>query len=108
MRISALDEMPQFINVLIGNMSVVGPRPHPLKLNNQFSKKIDKFSKRHQFKPGITGLAQISGFRGKIYNFYDMSSRVKLDRYYFKKWSLNVDLNICFRTIFGIIKFNLK
>jgi len=108
MRISALDEMPQFINVLIGDMSVVGPRPHPLKLNQEFSKKIYKFSKRHQFKPGITGLAQISGFRGKIYNFYDMSSRVKLDRYYFKNWSFMLDLNICLRTIFGIIRFNLK
>ena len=108
LRISALDEMPQFINVLIGNMSVVGPRPHPLKLNQEFSKKIDKFSKRHQFKPGITGLAQISGFRGKICNFYDMSSRVKLDRYYFKNWSFILDLNICIRTIFGIIRFNLK
>ncbi len=108
MRISALDEMPQFINVLIGDMSVVGPRPHPLKLNQEFSKKIYKFSKRHQFKPGITGLAQISGFRGKIYNFYDMSSRVKLDRYYFKNWSFMLDLNICIRTIFGIIRFNLK
>ena len=108
LRISALDEMPQFINVLIGNMSVVGPRPHPLKLNNQFSRKIDKFSKRHQFKPGITGLAQISGFRGKIYNFHDMSSRVKLDRYYFKNWSFIFDLNICIRTFFGIVKYNLK
>ena len=108
MRISALDEMPQFINVLIGDMSVVGPRPHPLKLNQEFSKKIYKFSKRHQFKPGITGLAQISGFRGKIYNFYDMSSRVKLDRYYFKNWSFMLDLNICIRTIFGIIRFNLN
>jgi len=108
LRISALDEMPQFINVLFGDMSVVGPRPHPLKLNNQFSNKIDKFSKRHQFKPGITGLAQISGFRGKIYNFYDMSSRVKLDRYYFKNWSFLFDLKICIKTIFGIVKFNLK
>ncbi len=108
MRISALDEMPQFINVLIGDMSVVGPRPHPLKLNQKFFKKIYKFSKRHQFKPGITGLAQISGFRGKIYNFHDMSSRVKLDRYYFKNWSFLFDLKICIKTIFGIVKFNLK
>ena len=108
LRISALDEMPQFINVLIGNMSVVGPRPHPLKLNEEFSKKIDKFSKRHQFKPGITGLAQISGFRGKIYNFYDMSSRVKLDRYYFKNWSILLDLKICFKTSLGIIGHILK
>ena len=108
LRISALDEMPQFINVLIGEMSVVGPRPHPIKLNDQFGKKIDKFSKRPQFKPGITGLAQIRGFRGKIYGFYDMSSRVKLDRYYFKNWSIFFDLKICFNTVLGIMKFNLK
>jgi len=108
LRISALDEMPQFINVLIGEMSVVGPRPHPIKLNDQFDKKIDKFSKRHQFKPGITGLAQTRGFRGKIYGFYDMSSRVKLDRYYFKNWSIFFDLKICFNTVLGIMKFNLK
>ena len=98
LRISALDEMPQFINVLIGDMSVVGPRPHPIKLNEKFQKKIDKFSKRHQFKPGITGLAQIRGYRGKIYGFYDMSSRVKLDRYYFKNWSILFDIKICFST----------
>jgi len=108
LRISALDEMPQFINVLIGDMSVVGPRPHPIKLNDQFYNKVDKFSKRHQFKPGITGLAQIQGFRGKINNFYDMSSRVKLDRYYFKNWSLFFDLKICFKTVSGIIKYNFK
>ena len=103
LRISALDEMPQFINVLIGDMSVVGPRPHPLKLNEEFSDKIDKFSKRHQFKPGITGLAQIRGYRGKIYGFYDMSSRVRLDRYYFKNWSIFYDFKICLKTFFGII-----
>ena len=108
LRISALDEMPQFINVLLGDMSVVGPRPHPIKLNEKFQKKIDKFSKRHQFKPGITGLAQIRGFRGKIYMFHDMSSRVKLDRYYFKNWSFLFDLKICFKTILGILKYNLK
>jgi len=108
LRISALDEMPQFINVLFGEMSVVGPRPHPIKLNEKFSKKVERFSKRHQFKPGITGLAQIRGFRGKIYGFYDMSSRVKLDRYYFKNWSIFFDLKICVKTIFGILKYNLK
>ena len=108
LRISALDEMPQFINVLIGDMSVVGPRPHPIKLNDQYSIKVDKFSKRHQFKPGITGLAQIRGFRGKIYGFYDMSSRVKLDRYYFKNWSMVFDIKICFKTVLGILKYNLK
>tara|TARA_B100001248_G_scaffold98363_1_gene73027 strand:- start:3994 stop:5265 length:1272 start_codon:yes stop_codon:yes gene_type:complete len=108
LRVSALDEMPQFINVLIGDMSVVGPRPHPIKLNEKFQKKIDKFSKRHQFKPGITGLAQVRGFRGKIYGFYDMSSRVKLDRYYFKNWSIFLDIKICFGTIQGILKYNLK
>ncbi len=108
LRITALDEMPQFINVLIGDMSVVGPRPHPIKLNNQFSNKVDKFSKRHQFKPGITGLAQIRGYRGKIYGFYDMSSRVKLDRYYFKNWSIFFDIKICLKTVFGIMRYNLK
>ena len=108
LRISALDEMPQFINVLLGDMSVVGPRPHPIKLNEKFQKKIDKFSKRHQFKPGITGLAQIRGFKGKINGFYDMSSRVKLDRYYFKNWSIFFDLKICFNTIVGIFKHSLK
>ena len=108
LRISALDEMPQFINVLYGDMSVVGPRPHPIKLNEKFSKKVEKFSKRHQFKPGITGLAQIKGFRGKIYDFHDMSSRVKLDRYYFKNWSIFIDLKICLKTILGIIRFNIQ
>ena len=107
LRVSALDEMPQFLNVLIGNMSVVGPRPHPIKLNEEFSKKIDKFDKRHQFKPGITGLAQINGFRGKIYGFHDMNSRVKLDRYYYKYWTIFFDLKICFKTFFGILRANI-
>ena len=108
LRISALDEMPQFINVLIGNMSVVGPRPHPVKLNQQYSNKVNKFSKRHQFKPGITGLAQIRGYRGKVYNFHDMSSRVKLDRYYYKNWSLFIDFKICLKTFLGIIRLDIN
>ena len=106
LRITALDEMPQFLNVLFGNMSVVGPRPHPIKLNEEYKNTVKKFSKRHQFKPGITGLAQISGYRGKINEFYDMSSRVKLDRYYFKNWSILLDFKICFKTILGLLRIN--
>ena len=108
LRISALDEVPQFINVFLGDMSVIGPRPHPILLNNQYSEKIKKFDKRHEFKPGITGLAQISGFRGKIKNHHDMYSRVKLDRYYFKNWSLVLDFKIFFQTAFKLIRFNLS
>ena len=107
-RISALDELPQFINVFLGEMSIIGPRPHPILLNKEYAKKIQKFNKRHQFKPGITGLAQISGFRGKINNIADMSSRVKLDRYYFKNWSLFFDFKIFFKTFFKMVKFNLS
>ena len=107
-RISALDELPQFINVFLGDMSIIGPRPHPILLNKDYETKIEKFNKRHQFKPGITGLAQTSGFRGKIKNISDMSSRVKLDRYYFKNWSFIFDLKIFFDTIFKIIRFNLS
>ena len=108
LRISALDELPQAINVFLGDMSIIGPRPHPILLNKEYEKKIQKFHKRHQFKPGITGLAQISGFRGKINNLNDMSSRVKLDRYYFKNWAFILDLKIFFQTIFKLIKFNLS
>ena len=107
-RISALDELPQFINVFLGDMSIIGPRPHPILLNKEYEIKIEKFNKRHQFKPGITGLAQISGHRGKINNLSEMSSRVKLDRYYFKNWSLFFDLKIFFKTFYKMIKFNLS
>ena len=107
-RISALDELPQFINVFLGDMSIIGPRPHPILLNKEYKEKIQKFNKRHQFKPGITGLAQISGYRGKINNLTEMSSRVKLDRYYFKNWSLFFDFKIFFITLVKMIKFSLS
>jgi len=107
-RVSALDELPQFINVFTGEMSIIGPRPHPILLNKEYEEKIQKFNKRHQFKPGITGLAQISGYRGKIKNYNDMNSRVKLDRYYFKNWSLWFDFKIFAKTILKMIRFNLS
>ena len=106
-RITALDELPQFINVFTGDMSIIGPRPHPILLNKEYERKIEKFNKRHQFKPGITGLAQINGFRGKIKTHSDMNSRVRLDRYYFKNWSFYFDIKIFFSTMFKMIRFNL-
>ena len=107
-RVSALDELPQFINVFLGDMSVIGPRPHPILLNKEYENKIQKFNKRHQFKPGITGLAQMSGYRGKIKNLNDMSARVKFDRYYFKNWSFWFDIKIFIGTMIKMIRFNLS
>ena len=113
LRLSTLDEMPQFINVFLGDMSVVGPRPHPLNLNKDYREKVLNFQKRHRFKPGITGLAQSMGYSGFIYSIYDMSNRVKMDVFYFKNWSFILDLKIIFRTtlilfkgLFSKIKFS--
>tara|TARA_B110000881_G_scaffold211821_1_gene220809 strand:+ start:8239 stop:9621 length:1383 start_codon:yes stop_codon:yes gene_type:complete len=109
LRLSALDEMPQFINVLIGDMSVVGPRPHPVNLNKEYVEKINKFNKRHRFKPGITGLAQSKGFSGYISGIIDMRDRVKMDIFYFKNWSIILDTKIIIITAFELLKnFNMS
>jgi len=109
LRLSAMDEMPQFINVLIGDMSVVGPRPHPVNLNKEYMEKISKFNKRHRFKPGITGLAQSKGFSGYISGIVDMRDRVKMDVFYFKNWSLFLDTKIITVTVIELFKnFNLS
>ena len=99
LRLSTLDEMPQFINVFLGDMSVVGPRPHPSNLNKKYRVKVLNFEKRHRFKPGITGLAQSLGHSGFISSFHDMNHRVKMDVFYFKNWSIYLDLKIVFKTI---------
>ncbi len=104
LRLSAMDEMPQFINVLIGDMSVVGPRPHPVNLNKEYMEKISKFNKRHRFKPGITGLAQSKGFSGYISGIVDMRDRVKMDVFYFKNWSLFLDTKIIIVTVVELFK----
>ena len=98
LRKTSLDELPQFFNVLIGNMSVVGPRPHMIKENERYSKSVNKFMVRHFVKPGITGLAQVKGFRGEIEQDEDIINRVKYDIYYLENWSLILDLNIVFLT----------
>lgn len=100
LRNSHLDEFPQFINVLIGDMSVVGPRPHMISDNMNYEKLIDHYSYRSTVKPGITGLAQVMGFAGSVTNLNEMINRVKMDNIYIRHWSLKLDLAILYRTIF--------
>jgi putative colanic acid biosynthesis UDP-glucose lipid carrier transferase len=110
LRLSTIDEMPQFINVFFGDMSIVGPRPHPVKLNEEYRNKILKFNKRHRYKPGITGLSQVSGYSGFISSLNDMNKRVKTDVFYFKNWSFLLDLKIIFKTFLimakGVLRLN--
>tara|TARA_Y200000002_G_scaffold160236_2_gene132385 strand:+ start:1266 stop:2624 length:1359 start_codon:yes stop_codon:yes gene_type:complete len=108
LRKTSLDELPQFYNVLIGNMSVVGPRPHMIKENERYSKSVNKFMVRHFVKPGITGLAQVKGFRGEIETNEDIVNRVKFDIYYLENWSLILDLNIVFLTAINFLTGHKK
>jgi putative colanic acid biosynthesis UDP-glucose lipid carrier transferase len=103
-RKTSIDEMPQFLNVLLGEMSVVGPRPHLWMQNKAYSNKIKKYMVRHYVKPGITGLAQVRGFRGEIKNDEDMINRIKYDVFYIENWSLILDLKIIAQTVINIFK----
>jgi len=103
-RKTSIDELPQFFNVLFGDMSVVGPRPHMVSHTDMYAKKIDKFMVRHFVKPGITGLAQISGFRGEVESDKDIIGRVKYDIFYIENWSLLLDLKIIIKTFINAIK----
>ncbi len=107
-RKTSIDELPQFFNVLFGDMSIVGPRPHMVSHTNMYAKKIDKFMVRHFVKPGITGLAQISGFRGEVQTDKDIIGRVKYDIFYIENWSLLLDLKIIFKTFLTAIKGDEK
>jgi putative colanic acid biosysnthesis UDP-glucose lipid carrier transferase len=104
LRKTSLDELPQFFNVLAGDMSVVGPRPHMLKHTEEYSRVIEKFMSRHFVKPGITGLAQAKGFRGETHDLILMKNRVKMDRFYISNWSLFFDLKIIVMTVLGMVK----
>lgn len=97
-----IDELPQFINVLIGDMSVVGPRPHMLKHTAEYSKLINHFMVRHFAKPGITGLAQVTGFRGETRYIDQMEGRVKKDIEYIENWTFLLDLKIIAKTIINM------
>jgi len=107
-RKTSIDELPQFINVLKGEMSVVGPRPHMVSHTHMYAERIDKFMVRHFIKPGITGLAQVSGYRGEVESDSDIINRVKYDIFYLENWSLFLDLRIIFQTIYNAIKGDKK
>jgi exopolysaccharide biosynthesis polyprenyl glycosylphosphotransferase len=104
LRKTSLDEIPQFFNVILGDMSVVGPRPHPIPLNMRFAHSIEGFMNRHSMKPGVTGLAQIRGYRGETAKFHDMKGRFMLDRFYIANWSLWLDIKIVFGTVWSLVK----
>ena len=100
LRRTSLDELPQFINVLKGDMSIVGPRPHAVAHNEEYRKKVEFYMLRHKTKPGITGWAQINGWRGETDTLNKMTKRVEFDLHYIKHWSLWFDVKIIFITIF--------
>ena len=103
MRRTNIDELPQFINVLLGDMSIVGPRPHMLKHTEEYSKIINKYMVRHFIKPGITGWAQVTGFRGETRELEDMEGRVKADIWYMEHWSFLLDLYIMYKTVANVL-----
>lgn len=107
-RKTSMDELPQFINVLKGEMSVVGPRPHMVSHTHMYAERIDKFMVRHFVKPGITGLAQVSGYRGEVENDSDIINRVKYDIFYLENWSLFLDIKIVFQTIYNAVRGDKK
>jgi len=107
-RKTSIDELPQFFNVLLGEMSVVGPRPHMVSVANLYALKVDKFMVRHFVKPGITGLAQTKGFRGEVETDEDIINRVKYDIFYMENWSILLDIKIIFNTIFNTLKGDEK
>ena len=104
LRKSNIDELPQFINVLLGSMSVVGPRPHMLKHTEEYSKLVDKYMVRHLIKPGITGWAQINGFRGETKELWQMEGRVERDIWYLEHWTFMLDLYIIYKTVKNLIR----
>ena len=104
MRKTSIDELPQFINVLLGDMSVVGPRPHMLKHTEEYSKLIDKYMVRHLVKPGITGWAQVTGFRGETKELWQMEGRVERDIWYLEHWTFMLDLYIIYKTVKNAVK----
>jgi putative colanic acid biosynthesis UDP-glucose lipid carrier transferase len=108
LRKSNIDETPQFINVLLGSMSVVGPRPHMLSHTEMYSERINSYMLRHIVKPGITGWAQVNGFRGETKHLSEMKGRVEKDIWYIENWSFKLDLKIILKTITNMLQGEAK
>jgi putative colanic acid biosynthesis UDP-glucose lipid carrier transferase len=107
LRRTSLDELPQLINVMRGEMSLVGPRPHALEHNHYYRERLDRYASRHRVKPGLTGWAQIHGLRGPTEDPETMRRRVQMDLYYIENWSLWLDLKIIAATPFvGFVNRN--
>lgn len=104
LRRTSLDELPQFFNVLLGNMSVVGPRPHMLKHTEHYRDIVDRYMARHYMKPGITGWAQVNGYRGETQELHQMEKRIEHDLWYLENWSAALDIKILFKTVFQVFK----
>jgi exopolysaccharide biosynthesis polyprenyl glycosylphosphotransferase len=104
LRRSSVDELPQLINVLRGDMSLVGPRPHALAHDAQYSSLISNYPYRHHVKPGITGWAQVNGFRGETARVSLMKQRIDLDLWYVTNWSFWLDLRILFWTVLEVLR----
>ncbi|MDB5062107.1 MAG: undecaprenyl-phosphate glucose phosphotransferase [Mucilaginibacter sp.] len=104
MRRTSLDELPQFFNVLLGEMSVVGPRPHMLKQTEEFSRVIYQYMDRHFLRPGITGWAQVNGYRGEIKDHNQLLKRFEYDMWYIENWTNTFDIKIILKTFINVIK----
>lgn len=103
-RKTSLDELPQFINVFMGDMSIVGPRPHMVQQTQEYSELIDKYMLRHTLKPGITGWAQVNGFRGPTDELWKMEKRVEYDVWYAENWNFMLDVKIMFLTVVNAVR----
>ncbi|MEZ0541024.1 sugar transferase [Fibrella arboris] len=108
LRRSNLDEMPQFLNVLMGDMSIVGPRPHAVQHDDRYWFTMPNYHVRYQIRPGITGLAQVRGARGETDKFIKMKHRVEYDKLYVRKQSFLVDIKLCIATIAAMLKGNVN
>jgi putative colanic acid biosynthesis UDP-glucose lipid carrier transferase len=104
LRRTSLDELPQLFNVLFGTMSMVGPRPHAVAHNEEYRKLIDGYMLRHKVRPGITGWAQVNGFRGETESLDKMKRRVEYDLHYLRNWSLGLDITILLRTVRLVVR----
>jgi putative colanic acid biosynthesis UDP-glucose lipid carrier transferase len=103
LRRTSIDELPQLVNVIEGSMSLVGPRPHATAHNEEYRHKVPGYMLRHKVKPGITGLAQVNGWRGETDTLEKMERRVECDHQYIREWSLWLDLKILFQTILVVL-----